>query len=244
VAKATSNQVFRALQQAGIDVTAHAVEPREMHEMHKPDGGTRELPPPSAEFMRLYLAIDALRTQDRPFVLQFVAASSGEGTSTVAAQFARTAALERRRPVLVVDCAGGEGERTLPGLMEACSSSRPLLELSESTDLPGCHNLRLSESRYPLLELDAGALQHAMGRVRAEFPIAVLDCAAIGRDPQSAALGRFCDGTVLVVCAEAAHPHEVQKARDDIVRHGGQLLGVAFNRWRSYIPEALSKYLG
>jgi protein-tyrosine kinase len=241
VSKATSNQVFRALQQAGIDVTAHAVEPRPMQ---KPEGRTRELPPPSGEFMRLYLAIDALRTQDKPFVLQFVAASSGEGTSTVAAQFARTAAFERRRPVLILDCTGSAGERDLPGLMEVCQGSRPLMELSESTDLPGCHSMRLSESRYPLLELDGGALQHAMGRVRAEFQIAVLDCAAIGRDPQSAALGRFCDGTVLVVCAGAAHPHEVQKARDDIVRHGGQLLGVAFNRWRSYIPDALSKYLG
>jgi Mrp family chromosome partitioning ATPase len=194
--------------------------------------------------MRLYLAIDALRTQDRPFVLQFVAASSGEGTSTVAAQFAQTAAFERRRPVLIVDCAGGEAERPLPGLVEACRGSRPLLELSESTNLPGCHNLRLAESRYPLLELDAGEVQHAIGRVRAEFPITVLDCAAIGRDPQSAALGRYCDGTVLVVRAEVADTHEVQRARDDILRHGGQLLGVAFNRWRSYIPEALSKYLG
>jgi hypothetical protein len=35
----------------------------------------------------------------------------------------------------------------------------------------------------------------------------------------------------------------VYEARDAIVRHGGQLLGVVFNRWRSYIPEALSRHL-
>ena len=194
--------------------------------------------------MRLYLAIDALRTQDRPFVLQFVAASSGEGTSTVAAQFARTAAFERKRPVLLVDCSDDGDGRALPGLIEACRESHSLLEFTQSTNQYGYHNVRLSQSRYPLLQLDAGEFQQAMGRVRAEFPITVLDCAAIGRDPQSAALGRFCDGTVLVVCAEAALPHDAQKARDDIARHGGQLLGVVFNRWRSYIPAALSKFLG
>lgn len=236
-----TSQVLRALQQAGIDVTDRVIEPRAIQ---KPDGRPRELSAPNAEFMRLYLAIDALRMQDRPFVLQFVAASSGEGTSTIAAQFARTAAFERKRPVLLVDCSDCGGERALPGLIEACRESRSLLELTESTNQFGYRNLRLSESRYPMLQLDAGEFQQAMGRVRNEFPITVLDCAAIGRDPQSAALGRFCDGTVLVVCAEAALPHEAQKARDDIARHGGQLLGVVFNRWRSYIPEALSKYLG
>jgi Mrp family chromosome partitioning ATPase len=243
VSQVKSNQVFKALQQAGIDLAAGAIEPLPAPGRDARDARAPALPSPNAEFMKLYLMIDALRTPDRPYVLQFVAASAGEGTSTIAAQFARTAALDRGRPVLLVDCHGGGANAALPALVETCRDSRPLLELPQSLKVSGCRHVQLSNARYPLLELDAAALQHTMSRARAEFPVTVLDCAAIGTDPQSAALARLCDGTLLVVRAEVAARREVHEARDAIVRHGGQLLGVVFNRWRSYIPEALSRHL-
>jgi Mrp family chromosome partitioning ATPase len=238
VSKLNPIPVFRAIQRAGIDVAANRIEP------FPADGAEarlRETPAPSAEFVRLYLAIDALRTRDGPIVIQFVAAGSGEGTSTVAAQFARAAAFECKLPILLVDCTGSE--RDLPVLMEPGSELRSLLEVSKDTSAHDVHHMRLADSRAPWAEFDTGPVQRAMGRARAEFPITILDCAAINQDPRSMTLGRFCDGTVLIVCAESALPTEVQKARDDILRHGGQLLGIVLNRWRSRIPRVLSKFL-
>ena len=65
----------------------------------------------SPDFVQLHYAIEALRSEDRPIVLQFMSAGAGDGTSTVAAGFAAVAASERPGGVLLVCCAGASPGR-------------------------------------------------------------------------------------------------------------------------------------
>lgn len=234
------SQVFRVLQQVGINVSEQdgAAAPL------APTGGRARagLTQYAPEFVRLVLAIEALKTEDRPFALQFVAATPSEGTSTVAANFASVSAVERGKPVLLVDCNGDgaqEPASSLPTLVEGYRDGASLRArlIQTGRDMSGATAVRLGDSRHPMFDVDPAELQRVMWRAREEFAITVLDCPAITSDPQSAALSRFCDGTVLVIQAEGVRKQVVQAAKREIERHGGQVIGVVLNRRRFYIPD-------
>src|SRR4051812_48790265 len=57
----------------------------------------------------LFYEIDGLRRSDAAYALQFIAAAAGAGTTTMAREFCMAAGMEYRKPVLLLDCAAGEG---------------------------------------------------------------------------------------------------------------------------------------
>jgi len=202
----------------------------------------------ASHFVQLYFSIDALRTEDAPYVIQFVSSTHGEGTSTTALEFARVAAAETAKPVLIVDCAPGNGERGhgQPPTVIELHRNGPIRQQLIDAALPlvdGAYRLRLGRSAHPLLEIDAEGLQALFASAKRDFDVVVLDCPPTTVDPQSSALARHCDGSVLVVRAETARKRVVEAARASIERHGGQMLGVAFNRRRFYIPDWLYRWL-
>lgn len=241
------SQVFKALQKAGIDVTQET----RLRPARHPIERVGLVPPTIArpEYVRLYYAIEALRVEPDPYVLQFVAASRGEGTSTVAANYARVAACERDNGILIVDCSSsaqanrrGTDDATLIETYRAGHSLRQLLTNARAGS-DEAFNVSIGRSRRSLLDIDSGGMTQVLARAREEFAITVMDCGAAGQDPQAAVLSKYCDGTVLVVQAEAVRRQVIDAARKDIERHGGNVIGVVLNRRRFYIPDWLYRRL-
>jgi Mrp family chromosome partitioning ATPase len=195
------------------------------------------------DLIRLFHATNAMNTEFRPFVLQFLASAHREGTSTMAAGYALIAATERARSVLLVDCgAGPEGD--MPTLIRAFKETR-------STDaaiqpIPAMNGLavaRLSRSANPLLEIDGPELRLLFEVTRRRYPIIVLDCPPAATAPDSLGLAQYADGTVLVVRAETTRRPVIAATKDSVERFGGQVIGVVFNRRRMYIPGWLYRWL-
>jgi Mrp family chromosome partitioning ATPase len=214
----------------------------------------------SADFVQLHYAIEALRSEGRPIVLQFVSASAGEGTSTVAAGFAAVAASERPGAVLVVSCgesvaqaaralAGGARRGTdsapagMPSLIEAVAAGQPAAAaVWRSASCRGLLRARLGVSAHPLMEIGSGALRRLLNGLGESYATVVLDCAP-ATSPDSAALSRHCDGTVLVVRAGVARVAAIDKARTAVERAGGHVVGVVLNRRRRPLPSWLERLL-
>jgi len=195
------------------------------------------------EFRQLFYAIEAAREEDRPAVLQFLAASAGEGTSTVARGFAEVAAAEYGGSVLLVDCVGA-WPTPLPGLVEAWRDGRPLAGvITADRATVGLDRARLSSGENPLLDLGAGEARALFAALGERFRTVVLDCAPALACPETLALARAVDGTVLVVRAEAARRAAVLEARQRIERVGGHCIGAVMNRHRSYLPGWLDRML-
>jgi Mrp family chromosome partitioning ATPase len=57
------------------------------------------------------------------------------------------------------------------------------------------------------------------------------------------ALARFCDGTVLVVEAETTSRQSVDETKQALERFDGQIIGVVFNHYKSYIPRWLDRWI-
>jgi Mrp family chromosome partitioning ATPase len=242
------SQVFKALKKAGVDVTQETrLRPAFVRPTERVGPVSPAIAPP--EYVRLYFAIEALRQETTPYVLQFVSATRGEGTSTVAANFARVAASERDNGILIVDCSSsaqvnrrGTDDATLIETYRGGHSLRQVLTDSRAGS-DETFSVSIGRSRRSLLDIDSGGMTHVLARAREEFSITVMDCGSAGQDPQAAVLSKYCDGTVLVVQAETARRQVIDAARKDIERHGGNVIGVVFNRRRFYIPDWLYRRL-
>lgn len=199
-------------------------------------------------FVQLYYAIEARRTSAIPLVVQFVSPSSGTGSSTVASGYARVAADDCAQPVLFIDCNGSPlKSRTrdkipaTPTLFDALRRSLPLSDaMSPVRDTKNLLMARLGPGERPLLSLGGDRLQSLLDLLRPVHPVIVLDTPPT-EAPESAAVSRYCDGSVLVVAAGRTRQWEIEAAKSLLERLGGQTVGVVLNRERSLLPRWMGR---
>lgn len=196
----------------------------------------------ASEFIRLLYAVRALKIGDRACVVQILACMPQDGTSTVATGLARAAAAEHGQPVLLVDCAPtGTDRPTLIGSFRQWGTIDAALPPAIGKDR--LHMAHFAESCHPLLDIGTSEMQRVLDLARARYSFVVLDCPAATHVPNSAALSRFCDGTLLVVRAETTSRAAIMRTTEEIGRLGGCVLGLVFNRQRDHLPAWLARSL-
>ena len=84
-------------------------------------------------------------------------------------------------------------------------------------------------------------MQALLDMLRANYPVIVLDTPPT-EAPESAAVSRYCDGSVLVVAAGRTRHWEIEAAKSLLERLGGQTVGVVLNRERSVLPRWLGRH--
>ncbi len=199
-------------------------------------------------FVQLYYAIEARRTSAMPLVVQFVSPAAGAGASTVASGYARVAADDCALPVLYIDCNGAAAKARgrdrqphAPTLFETLRRGLPLSDAIVA--VPETRNLvraKLGPGERPLLALGGDRLRSMLDMLRSDHPVIVLDTPPT-KAPESAAVSRYCDGSVLVVAAGRTRQWEIEAARGLLERLGGQTVGVVLNRERALLPRWLSR---
>jgi Mrp family chromosome partitioning ATPase len=183
-----------------------------------------------------------------PLVVQFISPTPGTGASTVASGYARVAADDCAQPVLYIDCNGvavkSRGKVTeppAPTLFEALRRGLPLTDaIRPAKDSKNLLWARLAPGERPLLSLGGDRLQSMLDMLRATYPVIVLDTPPSDA-PESAAVSRYCDGSVLVVGAGRTKQWEIENAKALLERLGGQTVGVVLNRERSVLPRWLGR---
>ncbi|HEY0181715.1 MAG TPA: hypothetical protein VGC09_02810 [Rhodopila sp.] len=200
-------------------------------------------------FVQLYYAIEARRTSAMPLVVQFTSPTPGTGASTVASGYARVAADDCAQPVLYIDCnAGytnprrGAAEAKAPTLTDALRRGLPMTDaITQVRDSKNLLWARLGSGERPLMALGGDRLQSMLDMLRASHPVVVLDTPPT-EAPESAAVSRYCDGSVLVVAAGQTRQWEIENAKALLERLGGQTVGVVLNRERSVMPRWLGRH--
>jgi len=199
-------------------------------------------------FVQLYYAIEARRSNAMPLVVQFVSPTARTGATLVASGYARVAADDSAQPVLYVDCnASAEkprrGQKAASGstLLDVLRRGLPLSDAVQS--VPDTTNLvcaRLGPGERPLLAFGGDRFRSMLDLLRTSYPIIVLDTPPTDA-PESAAISRYCDGSVLVVAAGRTRQWEIEAARSLLERLGGQTVGVVLNREKSLLPRWLAR---
>jgi Mrp family chromosome partitioning ATPase len=205
--------------------------------------------PLAAELGSLLAAVRPLLDGDGGAVLQVVAATHGEGTSTIAREFALLAATSGQRRTLLIDA-----DRQNPQTARSfnCDTGRGLVELPwDASDVgsiaqPIAGTLLsvacLVGARGPA-RTDAATIGDLYNRLRDEFELVVVDCPSVASGEYLELAPETADGVILVVQAETTRPAVVAHAKGQVEQAGGNLLGAVLNRRGNYIPDFLYRML-
>jgi Mrp family chromosome partitioning ATPase len=197
-----------------------------------------------SSFVELYYAIEARRTSAMPLVVQFISPTPGAGASFVASGYARVAADDCAQPVLYIDCNAaapksrrGAVEPPALTLYDALRRGLPLTDaIVGARDTKNLLWTRLAPGERPLMALGGDRLQSMLDMLRGTYPVIVLDTPST-ESPESAAVSRYCDGSVIVVAAGRTKQWDVENAKALLERLGGQTVGAVLNREPGVLPR-------
>jgi Mrp family chromosome partitioning ATPase len=182
-------------------------------------------------------------------VLHFVAASPGEGASTLSREFALIAARTTDSRVLLVDADRTQFTTAMYfncstdlGIFDQIQAENPIEESLVTTPdntqlqigvLCGQRSPPLSRKGMPLL----------YEQFRAKYDVTIIDCPAVFSDRYFELSPEAADGVVLVVQAERNRPEIIRQAQSLIQDAGGKFIGAILNRRRTYIPDFIYRLL-
>jgi capsular exopolysaccharide synthesis family protein len=181
---------------------------------------------------------------------------SGEGVTTVAAQLAKTAALDQEVPVLLIDAnihgAGGSGA----GGSGAGGSGAGLADLmaSDPTDATDWKTFLRSTFIDNLSYLPSGAttaattftadrFQQLLEQFRKDYPWIIVDLPPAGALNDCLTFSTNLDGVLLVVEAERARNQVVRRVKEQLLQSRSTILGVVFNKRKNHVPDWLYRRL-
>jgi Mrp family chromosome partitioning ATPase len=225
-----------------------AIQPVEEHALAPVRIGIGAVARHHSAFVELYYAIEARRTSAMPLVVQFISPTPGAGASFVASGYARVAADDCAQPVLYIDCNAppsrprrGSIEPQPLTLFDALRRGLPLSDaITNARDTKNLLWARLGPGDRPLLALGGDRLQSMLDMLRGTYPVIVLDTPPT-EAPESAAVSRYCDGSVLVVAAGRTKQWEIEAAKALLERLGGQTVGAVLNREPSILPRWMGR---
>jgi Mrp family chromosome partitioning ATPase len=186
---------------------------------------------------------------DHGLVLHFVAASVGEGASTLSAEFALVAAAVADTQVLLVDADtaahttssrfGCPTTASLYGQVSAGNPIEPALVRDRENSglqigaLVGDDSAPLSRKVLPAL----------YEQFQAKFDLTIIDCPAVFSNRYLELRPDAVDGVVLIVQAERSRPEMILRAQSLVENAGGKFIGAILNRRHTYIPDWLYRLL-
>ncbi len=184
--------------------------------------------------------------------IMVVACHAGTGNTTTAALLASTLAQGKtsQSRVLIID-----GNFRTPslnfvfnvnnngGFSETVSNGMLFDVNIQPTNRPNLFVLTSGQvSLVPAEVFEGESIDHLMAQLKQKFNFIIFDAAPALEFPDSYALAPKVDGIILVVESEKTLVVDAQRAKRDLERAGGRVLGVVLNRHKDYTPVALRKF--
>jgi capsular exopolysaccharide synthesis family protein len=165
---------------------------------------------------------------------------AGEGKSYVTMNLMRTLAKLGRRVVLLdtdFRASGIQADYRLRystekhhGLSEYLSGHCSIAEALYQTNVDGAYMIPAGhEAPNPLQLLDTEKMSQLMEYLATQFDVVLLDTPPVGVLVDAIALGKFCDGALLVVGYRKGSQTEIRDAVKNIKQTGCKMLGAVLN---------------
>jgi Mrp family chromosome partitioning ATPase len=183
------------------------------------------------ELTMLRIRLEAAFQDRGSRVVMFMCSQGGEGTTTVASEFARLLALEGRQRVLLVDL---HARRPALATRFALASARRSVR---AADAPELSVMAVDEATVRRGAYSPGAARQIVTSASNLYDWIVLDGPPALESPESVEVAAVADGVVLVVHSGIAKKPVVTRAADLLRRGGAHVLGTVLNRRRHEIPE-------
>ncbi len=202
------------------------------------------------EMATLYQNIEALVGQSRKKIIQFIGSHPGEGTSTIARDFARFSASRLGKKVLFLEGDPADSFQPFSGGGRMVSLEETVLR-GEEVDKAFAQSKETGLA-VGLVAREEGSLIHFLEsedrasvweRLKEQFDLVVIDSPPLSTSAAGLAFCRRAEGVVLVLEAERTRGPVAERAKEQIQKNGGNILGVVFNKRKFYIPKIIYKRL-
>ena len=178
----------------------------------------------------------------------FTSTTSGEGTTTIATNFARFLALQGTDRVLLCEMNARKPSFSTvfsvngAGVTDYFTSHRDLSSMIRTPQDDQMDVLHVGSQDADIIQV---RLKQVMPRMLEEafqvYDTIILDAPPVIASPETPAMSAFVDGVVLVVQAGKTKREVALRSLESIAKFNGNLLGVVLNRKKFYIPEFLYK---
>ncbi len=184
--------------------------------------------------------------------LMMVSALHGEGTSTVACQFAKAMSNGGRSAVLLADLNMRTPSlrrltkaKEQAGFINVVTESMEIEKAVQPTDTEGVSVLTAGNGATEAIDvLDTSHPNEVIGRLTELAETVIVDTPPVTLYPDARALAPSFDGVILVLEADVT-PVSVASRASQILRDAGaNVIGVVLNKKRTHIPEAVSRLIG
>jgi protein-tyrosine kinase len=197
------------------------------------------------EMTALYQSIESLLPSVSHKVIQLISSRPREGTSTIIRELARAITAVMGRSVLLLDI-----DRRHPHSGALCDIA-PSLKLDDVLEgkasieeticqIDGTILYVSSLFQHSVLtpqKLESESIDHLWDQLRQRFDYVLIDSPPITISSDGLAIVRKVDGVIFVIEAEKTRWPVALAAKEKIVSHGGNILGMVFNKRRYYIPD-------
>ena len=197
------------------------------------------------EMLHLYQNLNSILPDSTPRVIQFIGSKEGEGTSTIVREFGRVTAERFNKPVLLLDA-----DRRHPSqhLFFDIESERGWDEMAQNT-VPiekafyqvGRRSLfvgAITQFSSPVPQIFSNpGIDVFWRKLKQSFDLILIDSPPTTVSSEGLAICGKVDGVILVVEAEQVRWPVVQNTKENILRNGGKILGIVFNKRQHYIPK-------
>lgn len=192
------------------------------------------------EMMSLRVALDVTLRDRTPRIVMFTSPQGGEGTSSIALQFAQILARDSGLRPLLVDAHVRRPAYEADESGRCAVFTRQPLEAAGGTAAVVASNLFVApvpaeQRQYGLYQ--PAALRQLLEQTATGFDWIVIDGPPVLESPDAAAIGSIADGVVLVVQAGRSKRPVLSRAADLLRKSGSQLLGSVLNRRVLEIPD-------
>jgi protein-tyrosine kinase len=188
------------------------------------------------EMVRLHHLIDAQTGNGCRGSIQFIGSREFEGVSTIAREFARVSATQFGQHVLLLTFDPSPQDGRQAGAQADVAPS-PVGDTTLSVGVVP------REFIAPSRRTESWNVTAGWDRLRQVYDLIVIDSPSAATSPEGLALVDQVTGVVIVLEAETTRWPVAVRTKEEIVRSGGRVLGVVFNKRRHYIPAFLYRWL-
>lgn len=192
------------------------------------------------EMMSLRVTLDVTLRDRTPRIVMFTSPQGGEGTSSIALQFAQILARDSVLRPLLVDTHVRRPAYEVDAANRCATPVRHLLEGATEPATVVASNLFVApvpEEQRTYGIYQPAALRQLLEQSGGGFDWIVIDGPPVLESPDAAAIGSIADGVVLVVQAGRSKRPVLARAADLLRKSGAQVLGSVLNRRVLEIPE-------
>lgn len=201
------------------------------------------------EMVALHTAVESLLPDCPNKLIQFIGSRRGEGTSTMAREFAKVSAYEIGKTVLLLDadrCQPSQHQyfdlQSSYGWVEALQDGKPVenafsrIANSPLFVSPSCNSATFTPKIF-----DSKGILPYWQILKNHFDLVIIDTAPLSISPDGLAFAPKVDGVIMVMEAETTRWKVAEDLKEKITAVGGNLLGIVLNKRRYYIPDFIYK---